>query len=118
VFRLINRILNLAAILFLGFLLIIALPAFQDPKFRVTNLGERPVKVSVSGSFGKKVIENLKPAENWEFSLEAEGATIFTARFDDGHEIKSQELYFSEGVDMNVNITRNDFEVNYDSKEE
>ena len=79
-------------------------------------MSSQPVTVSASGSFGKKVIENLKPGENWEFSLEAEGATIFLARFADGHEIKSRELYFSEGVDMTVIITRESFEVNYISE--
>ena len=112
-FKLINRLLTLAAILFLGFLLVIAIPAFQDPQFRITNMSSLPVTVKAIGKFGEKVKENIQPGEYREFSLEAEGAITFSAQFSDGHIIKNRELYFSEGVDMAVNITREHIEVNY-----
>jgi hypothetical protein len=104
-----------AASLLLGvaFLAYLAAPYFATPKFTVLNGSDKPVQVVACWREETKNLGTIAPGQKVEFVVSAEAAMSFKARFANGKELASEEIYFTSGTAVAADISESDIKLQY-----
>jgi len=108
--------LTAAAVLSFFALLILTIPSFMDPEFKVINNASEAVSVVAVWRDRKKNIGNIDPMSSIKFSVDDEAAMTFRVHYISGTEIETEPLYFTSGIKVIVTISQDDIEVRYDQK--
>ena len=87
----------------------------KDPSFEVVNRSQHVVNVSAYWRNRSKELGLIHPSSSYKFSVSDEAAMKFKARYPDGRDITSEEIYFTGGLGGVVAIiTDQNIEVKYD----
>ncbi len=106
---------GIAGIFLLGlaFLVYWGTPFFATPKFSVVNGSDKPVQVVAYWRNESKGLGTLSPSQKVEFVVNAEAAMSFKAKFANGKELASDEIYFTSGTSVEANISESAIKLEY-----
>ena len=110
--RLFN-ILVIPAIIFLGLLLVLALPSFTTPHFDIKNLASDDIKVSAVWRETQKQLGEISPGTTKTFDVDDETGMTFIVRYVSGAEVKTEPKYFTRGVTVVVTVSDDTVSVRY-----
>ena len=83
------------------------------PKFSVVNGSDKPVQVVAYWRNESKGLGTLSPSQKVEFVVNAEAAMSFKAKFANGKELASDEIYFTSGTSVEANISESAIKLEY-----
>ena len=111
--RRISSILTAASLIFFAALLILAAPSFFDPEIEVVNSTSEAVSVVAKWRSTEKNIDKIESKSSYRFSVDDEAAIMFKVRYGGGKEIETEPLYFTSGIKVIAEITRDGVKVRY-----
>lgn len=114
--RRIFNILTIAAGVFFAALLILAVPSFFAPEFKILNNASGPVSVTASWRGKERQCDAIEPRAFCRFSVSDEGAMKFTVRYPDEREIETRPLYFTRGIKVLVTVSDDRVDLQYDDE--
>jgi len=106
--------LSLAAVLFFSALVILAIPSFSDPEFKVVNHSPEAVSVVAAWRRHERNIGRIEPMSSLEFTIDDEAAISFIVRYSTDREMESEQLYFTSGTKVIAVISDDGIELRYD----
>lgn len=90
-----------------------ATPLLSSPTFNIKNNTLEKVRVTAYWRNEEKDLGEIKPSSSFKFNVSDEAAMKFKVKYNNGKTLESKEIYFSSGLVINVNISSNSIEVNY-----
>ncbi|MCG3111687.1 MAG: hypothetical protein MCM46_07655 [Candidatus Manganitrophus sp. SB1] len=98
----------------LGVLAYLAAPYVATPVFSAINSSREPVQVMAYWRNESKNLGTVAPGQ--KFKVNAEAAISFKAKFLNGRELASSEMYFTSGTSIEADITESGIELRYASR--
>jgi len=92
----------------------IVAPYMAPPTFNVNNSSGEPVQVTAYWREKNRNLGEIAPGQKVEFEVNDEAAISFKARYPNGKELRSREIYFTTGITIQAEVTELGIEVNYD----
>jgi hypothetical protein len=100
----------------LGALAYLAAPYLATPRFSVLNATRNPVQVTAYWRNESKLLGTIAPNQEVEFTVNAEAAISFKAKYENGKEVASEGMYFTSGTSIEAKITGTAIELRYEPR--
>lgn len=109
-----GRILGLGFVALVLLLALQVIPLLRGPAFLVTNGTGADVAVTAQWRNRSRPLGDLAAGEQIRFRLNDEAAMHFVARYPDGRELASEEIYFTGGSRVEAEVREHRILVRYD----
>lgn len=100
----------------LGMLAYMAAPYLATPRSSVVNATGSPVQVTAYWRNESKPLGYISPNQVVTFTVNAEGAISFRAKYGDGKEVASDGMYFTSATSIEARITESALELRYEPR--
>ena len=113
-----KALLGISALLLvgLGALAYLAAPHFATPRFSVLNATRSAVQVTAYWKNESKRLGTIGPSQEVEFTVDDEAGISFEAKYKNGKEVASDEMYFTSGTSIEAKITETAVELRYEPR--
>ncbi len=108
-----KKFFNIGVLFIIGVTAALVAHSLRGPQFEIINESTEIVFVIASWGNQKKDIGAIQPSAIHLFSIDAEAAMKFIARYPNGREIESKYIYFTSGTTVVATISQRDIEVKY-----
>ena len=86
----------------------------RGPGFHISNDSAQAVTVTVTRRDKSRDLGTIEAGSRVSFTARDEASMVFTVRYADGREIKSQPIYFTSGIVVNISISQEGVDVSRD----
>ncbi len=83
------------------------------PTFSVNNLSGEPIQVTAYWREKSRNLGEISPGQKVEFEVNDEATISFKAKYLNGKELKSREIYFTTGIAIQAEVTESGIKVNH-----
>lgn len=84
------------------------------PTFSVSNFSDAPIQVTAYWREKSRDLGEIAPGQKVEFEVNDEATISFKAKYPNGKELKSREIYFTSGIAIQAEVTESGIEVNHE----